>query len=236
MTSVARRAAFVATPRRRPVQVRDLGVMEYGACLELQRRVLADVQLGKADDTVLVVEHPLVATLGRRGEPGDVFDRRLPVFEIERGGRATLHGPGQLVVYPIVHLGAGNRDVRAWVRHLEAFIHALLSHFGVATHTRQEYPGVWTDKTEKKIASIGIAVQKWVSFHGIAVNVTLDPREFERLDPCGLGASVMTNLRLEGSDATMDEVRAWVLEHAARHFAAFAKRDESRDFMQSHYL
>lgn len=218
------------------MQVRDLGVMEYGECLELQRRLLAEVQLGKVEDTVLVVEHPLVATLGRRGEAGDVFDRSLPVFEIERGGRATLHGPGQLVVYPIVHLGVGNRDVRAWVRHLESFIHAMLGHFGVPTHTREEYPGVWTDRSEKKIASIGIAVQRWVSFHGIAVNVTLDPREFERLDPCGLGAAVMTNLRLEGSDATMDDVRAWVLEHAGPHFAGFARRDEGSDLMQGHYL
>lgn len=205
------------------MQVRDLGVMEYGACLDLQRQILADVQQQTAEDTILVVEHPFVATLGRRGEASDVFDRTLPVFEIERGGKATLHGPGQLVVYPIVHLGVGNRDVRAWVRHLEAFIHAMLGQFGVATHTREDYPGVWTDETQKKIASIGIAVQRWVSFHGIAVNVTLDPREFERLDPCGLGASVMTNLRLEGSDASPEDVRAWVLKHAEGHFEKFAK-------------
>lgn len=210
--------------------------MDYGECLELQRKLLRDVQLGKADDTVLVVEHPLVATLGRRGEPSDVFDPTVPVFPIERGGKATLHGPGQLVVYPIVHLGAGNRDVRAWVRHLEAFLHRMLDHFGIATHTREEYPGVWTDGSEKKIASIGIAVQKWVSFHGIAVNVTLEPREFERLDPCGLGASVMTNMALEGSDASMEDVKAWVREHAAEHFTGFAKRADNDVFMQSHFL
>ena len=196
--------------------------MEYGACLAMQRRIQTEVQAG-GEDTILVVEHPPVATLGRRGEPGDVFDPTLPVFHIERGGKATLHAPGQIVVYPIVHLGAGNRDVRAWVRHLEGFIHALLAEFGIASHTKVDLPGVWTDGSGKKIASIGIAVQRWVSIHGIAVNVTLAPQQFERLDPCGLGAAVMTNMVLEGADVDVDTVRDWVLAHAAAHFVGFAK-------------
>lgn len=211
----------------RSVKVRDLGRMEYGECLALQRRIQKKVQAG-GEDTILVVEHPPVATLGRRGEDSDVFDPTLSVHRIERGGKATYHGPGQLVVYPIVHLGEGNRDVRAWVRHLEAFIHALLAEFGIASHTRPEYPGVWTDATERKIASIGIAVQQWVSLHGIAVNVTTDPKEFERLDPCGLGAAVMTNMVREGADVDLDTVRTWVLDHAVEHFAAFrAPRQEA---------
>jgi lipoyl(octanoyl) transferase len=198
--------------------------MEYGECLQLQLQLRDELQRGEGEDTILVVEHPFVATLGRRGEPGDVFDPNLPVFAIDRGGKATLHGPGQLVVYPIVHLGEGNRDVRAWVRHLESFIHQLLAHYGIASHTKPEQPGVWTDATQRKIASIGIAVQHWVSTHGIAVNVTLEPREFERLDPCGLGAAVMTNMVREGAAVTMDDVKAWVLENAADHFQAFADR------------
>lgn len=208
--------------------------MEYGECLQLQYDARDSVQLGN-DDQVFVVEHPLVATLGRRGEPSDVFDPTIPVFHIERGGKATLHGPGQLVVYPIVHLGEGNRDVRAWVRHLEAFLIDMLAHFGIEAETNVEYPGVWTSKTGKKIASIGIAVQKWVSFHGIAINVSLEPKTFEKLDPCGLGASVMTNMHLEGSDASMADVKAWVLEHAASHFAKFHPGENNRNFMQSHY-
>ncbi len=205
------------------MEVRDLGVMDYGSCLELQRHLLAQVQAGTAPDTILVVEHPFVATLGRRGEPSDVFDPSLPVYTIERGGKATLHGPGQLVIYPIVHLGEGNRDVRAWVRHLEGFLHAMLGEFGIQTHTREDLPGVWTDASQKKIASIGIAVQRWVSFHGIAVNVTLAPKEFERLDPCGLGAAVMTNMELEGAGVGMEAVKNWVLEQAEEHFEGFAK-------------
>lgn len=196
--------------------------MEYGACLQLQHRLRDERQRGEGEDTLVMVEHPPVATLGRRGEPSEVFDPTLPVFTIERGGKATYHGLGQLVLYPIVHLGEGNRDVRAWVQHLEAFVIRMLADHGVAAHIKPELPGVWTDASGKKIASIGIAVQHWVSFHGIALNVDLDVREFERIDPCGLGSAVMTNMRREGSDATMDALRAWVTVHAPAHFERFA--------------
>jgi lipoate-protein ligase B len=216
------------------VEVRDLGVMEYGDCLQLQYHLRDEVQKGQ-DDVILVVEHPLVATLGRRGEECDVFDKSLPVFSIERGGKATLHGPGQLVVYPIIHLGEGNRDVRAWVRHLEALLIRMLGEFGISAETNPEYPGVWTTKTNKKIASIGIAVQKWVSFHGIAINVTLDPKVFEKLDPCGLGASVMTNMQIEGSTATMQDAKEWILAEAVNHFSAFRINDDNSHFMNNHY-
>ena len=194
--------------------------MDYEDALAIQYATRDAVQ-GGGESTVLVVEHPAVATLGRRGTPDEVFDPSLPVVQIERGGKATLHAPGQLVIYPIVHIGVGNRDVRAWVRHLEQFVHDLLAHFDIASHTKVEYPGVWTDATDKKIASIGIALQQWVSIHGIAVNVTLEPNEFERIDPGGLGAAVMTNMAREGAKASMEDVRAWVIAHAADHFAAF---------------
>lgn len=203
------------------MQVRDLGRMEYGECLALQRALRDERIAGRGEDTILLVEHPPVATLGRRGEAKDVFDPTLPVFTIERGGKATYHGPGQLVVYPVVHLGEGNRDVRAWVQCVEGFAIALLRHFGIAAHVRPDSPGVWTDVSGKKIASIGVAIQHWVSFHGLALNVTLEPREFERIDPCGLGAAVMTSMQREGCPATLDEVRAWARQHAAEHFRPF---------------
>jgi lipoyl(octanoyl) transferase len=212
---------FPDGPCGRGVQLRDLGRMEYGECLALQRQLAAAQQRGEGEDTVLVVEHPPVATLGRRGSPDEVFDKSLPVHVIERGGKATYHGPGQLVVYPIVHLGEGNRDVRAWVRHLEALLIRCLADFGIEAHTKPEYPGVWTVRTDRKVASIGIAIQHWVSMHGVALNVTLDPKEFERLDPCGLGAAVMTSMRREGSAATMDDVRAWMAQHAVEHLSSF---------------
>ncbi|MFA5944418.1 MAG: lipoyl(octanoyl) transferase LipB [Candidatus Thermoplasmatota archaeon] len=203
------------------MQLRDLGVMEYGECLRLQHNLRDARQRGEGEDTILMVEHPPVATLGRRGTREEVFDATLPVHVIERGGKATYHGPGQLVLYPIVHLGAGNRDVRAWVRHLEALLIRCLAEFGIAAHVKPDYPGVWTVATDRKVASIGIAIQHWVSFHGVALNVTLDPKEFERIDPCGLGAAVMTNMRREGSLATMADVRAWMRRHAVEHIESF---------------
>ncbi|HUR61255.1 MAG TPA: lipoyl(octanoyl) transferase LipB [Candidatus Thermoplasmatota archaeon] len=209
------------------MRVRDLGHMEYGTCLELQHQLRDLRQRGEGEDTLLVVEHPAVATLGRRGSPDDVFDKSLPVFVIERGGKATYHAPGQLVLYPIVHLGEGNRDVRAWVQHLEKFVIALLQAHGITARIEPDLPGVWTGA--RKIASIGIAIQHWVSFHGIALNVTLDPKEFERIDPCGLGAASMTSMRQEGCTASLQDVKDWVIAHARPHFASF--RVESNRFM-----
>jgi lipoyl(octanoyl) transferase len=203
------------------VRVLDVGRMEYGACLELQRRLHAERASGQGEDTVILVEHPPVATLGRRGTPDEVFDKSLPVFVIERGGKATYHAPGQLVVYPIVHLGEGNRDVRAWVQHIEALVIRCLADHGIAAEARQDAIGVWTKATGRKIASVGVAIQQWVSLHGVALNVTLDPAEFNRIDPCGLGASVMTSMAREGADVTMDGVRAWFARHAAAHFEAW---------------
>ncbi len=195
--------------------------MEYGACLDLQRKLRDERIRGEGEDTVLVVEHPPVATLGRRGEATEVFDPTLPIFEIERGGKATYHGPGQVVLYPVVHLGEGNRDVRKWVQHLEALVVQLLADFGIPARAKLDLPGVWTVGSDKKIASIGIAIQHWVSFHGVALNVDIDLREFERIDPCGLGAAVMTNMRAEGSAATSAEVRRWLELNARSHLAAF---------------
>ena len=157
------------------------------------------------------------------------IDCHTDILSIERGGKATYHGPGQVVFYPIVHLGEGNRDVRRWVQHLEALVVRLPADHGIAARTKLDLPGVWTVVTDKKIASIGVAIQHWVSFHGVAINVTLDPKEFERIDPCGLGASVMTSMASEGADATVENVRSWLAAHGPAHFATFSQKE-----IQSH--
>jgi len=203
------------------VRVLDVGTLEYGACLALQRRLHAERAAGQGEDTIILVEHPPVATLGRRGTPQDVFDPTLPTFAVERGGKATYHAPGQLVVYPIVALGEGSRDVRAWVQCLEGLVIRMLAHWGIAAVLKPDLPGVWTVATDRKVASIGIAVKEWVSLHGIAVNVDLDLRGFERIDPCGLGAAVMTSMAREGANADMAAVRAWFTANAPQHIAAW---------------
>lgn len=204
------------------VRVVDLGRMDYKEALARQLAVRDALQTGRGEDTIFLVEHPPVATLGRRGRPEDVFDAALPVVVVDRGGKATYHGDGQLVIYPVVHLGEGCRDIRAWVQHIEAFVVALLTAHGIRASARLDEPGVWT-AAGRKIASVGVAVQQWVSTHGVAINVSTDLREFERINPCGLGAAVMTSMQNEGSSATLEMVRKWAMAHAESHFMQFAQ-------------
>ena len=150
----------------------SLGLVPYGDAFELQRSLAGAVSQGAIPETVIFLEHPPVVTLGRRTETYLELhlpdDAEVEIAETDRGGRSTYHAPGQLVLYPIVHLGEGHRDVRAWVRHLEAFLIRLLGESGIPATTHPEHPGVWTVRSGKKIASVGIAIQHWVSFHGVA--------------------------------------------------------------------
>src|SRR5262249_28523988 len=149
---------------------------------------------GGAPDTLILVEHPHVITLGRARDaranlvaPGDV-----PVVEIERGGDVTYHGPGQLVAYPIVALGDGERDLHRFLRSLEDGIIGTLAALGVAAGRRAGATGVWVDG--RKVASIGISCRRWVTFHGLALNVATDLGYFARINPCGFDAAVMTSV------------------------------------------
>jgi lipoate-protein ligase B len=151
-----------------------------------------------APDTLIVVEHPHVFTLGRRREakqnvlaPGGV-----EVVEIERGGDVTYHGPGQLVCYPIVLLEEGERDLHAFLRNLEEAVIQTCARVGVTADREPGKTGVWTstERGRKKLCSMGIACRKWVTFHGLALNVTTDLSYFARINPCGFEASVMTSL------------------------------------------
>tara|TARA_B100000029_G_C17583690_1_gene960473 strand:- start:1668 stop:2330 length:663 start_codon:yes stop_codon:yes gene_type:complete len=192
------------------VEILDLELMEYSECLNEMYKIRDQRKIGKGKDTLILVEHYPVATLGRRGEMNEIIDDKLAVYEIERGGKSTYHAPGQIVLYPVMHMGEGNRDVRGWVRHLEGFVIDLLGDFGIKTSVKPDLPGVWVDKSDKKIASIGISIEGWVSFHGISINVTIDPNEFNRINPCGLGAEVMTNMFQEGSDCSIKDIKKWI--------------------------
>ena len=181
----------------------DLGRMEYGAARDRQ---LAEVELRKAaddlDDLLLLVEHPHVITVGRSRDavknvvaPGDV-----PVIEIERGGDATYHGPGQAVVYPILKLRDGERDLHRFLRNLEEAMIRTCARWGLAAGREAGKTGVWLDDASgarRKIASIGIACRRWVTFHGVALNVNTDLSYFARINPCGFEATVMTSMARE---------------------------------------
>ncbi|HUJ58081.1 MAG TPA: lipoyl(octanoyl) transferase LipB [Kofleriaceae bacterium] len=182
----------------RPWQVLDLGTQPYREVWARQLALVEARHKGEAGDTLLVVEHPHVFTLGRSRAaqhnvlaPGDV-----EVVEIERGGDVTYHGPGQIVAYPIVQLEADERDLHAFLRNLEEAVIRACAALGLPADREPGKTGVWTSASgaRKKLCSIGIACRKWVTFHGLALNATTDLAYFRRINPCGFEASVMSSL------------------------------------------
>jgi lipoyl(octanoyl) transferase len=178
----------------------------------LQQTLVAERQRDAIDDTLILVEHPDVITLGRRqSAAGNVVAAGdIPVFEIERGGDATYHGPGQLVGYPILALDGDERDLHAFLRAIEEALIGVCSDVGVDGRRNPGWTGVWIG--ERKVASIGIAVRKWVTMHGFALNVATDLSRFDAIHPCGLDAAVMTSLAAAlGRPLTVDEVKPLVV-------------------------
>ena len=183
----------------------DFGRMEYGEALELQRELAAKRARGEIPDALILVEHPHVITLGRKTTPSNFRPQAIPVFQVERGGDATYHGPGQLVGYPIVRLA--DHDVRRHVRNIEQSIIDTVGAYGIVGERMEGHPGIWVGG--KKLASIGVAVTDWVTYHGFALNVSTDLRYFELIRPCGLDPSTMTSVeKVLGGPISFDEVKA----------------------------
>ena len=205
----------------RAARVIDLGRREYGETWQLQLDLVAQRQRDEITDTLVLVEHADVITLGRRqsSQQNVVAAGDIPVFEIERGGDVTYHGPGQLVGYPILKLDGDERDLHAYLRNLEEALIGVCSDVGLVGRRNPGWTGVWIG--ERKVASIGIAVRRWVTMHGFALNVSTDLSRFTAINPCGLDAAVMTSLSREaGRDVTLDEVKPLVV---ARLSAVFAR-------------
>jgi lipoyl(octanoyl) transferase len=199
-------------------RVVDWGLREYGPSLEAMRSMVLDRRQGRVEDTLILVEHPPVVTVGVEGDDGAAAASGLPVVAVERGGQATYHGPGQLVGYPIVDLDPRSRDVRRFVHDVEEIVVRSLTPFGVASGHVSGRRGVWVGG-ERKIASIGIAVDHWVTFHGFALNVDPDLAPFERFHPCGFSGSIMTSLARElGRPVSLTEVRPHVVDAWERLF------------------
>jgi lipoyl(octanoyl) transferase len=183
--------------------VQDLGLVPYGEALERQRALADDRIAGRLPhDTLLLLEHPPVVTLGRGTrqsslpiDPDALRRRGIDVFEIERGGDVTYHGPGQLVGYPIFDLTHHRQDLHWFLRQLEAALIGGLGALGITGERRAGYTGVWT--AGRKIASIGIHVRQWVTWHGFALNVTTDLSAFDLIVPCGIPDVVMTSVERE---------------------------------------
>lgn len=204
----------------------DLGLQPFGATLRLQETLVGQRVAGAIPDTLILVEHPPVITLGRaklrenlRLEPVELLARGVEFYEITRGGDVTYHGLGQLVGYPIFDLRQHGRDVLRFCRGMEAALIAALADSGI--RTARAIPGkagVWVG--QKKIASLGISLRRWVTFHGFALNVSTDLSGFDLIRPCGEDPGIMTSMvTILGRPVRMESVRRQVVAHFADVFS-----------------
>jgi len=201
----------------------DLGTRDFAEVWALQRELVAARQRDEIPDTLIFVEHPHVITLGRGTHKENlVAVGDVPTFEIERGGDVTYHGPGQLVGYPILLLRPEERDLHLYLRNMEEGLIRAVSDFGVTGTRNPGWTGVWTAGAGdlRKLASIGVAVKRWVTMHGFALNVSTDLARFSAINPCGLDAAVMGSMSGElGRPISLDVVKAAVRDTFAEVFA-----------------
>jgi lipoate-protein ligase B len=221
------------TAKTPPWLVCEYSLVEYSEALSLQRRLVEARNGGRIEkEILLLVEHPSVFTLGRRGGRENLTvtesfleEHDISVIQIERGGNITYHGPGQLVAYPIVALSRMKLSVTDYVERLESVMLRIAADFGVSAGRDSRNRGIWVG--DAKLGSIGINIRHGVAFHGLALNVTTDLAPFSWINPCGLSGVCMTSLAAEAvMSVSMEKARA----SARRHFAAvFGVRLEEID-------
>jgi len=227
-------AASAVSGARIPWRVLDLGLAPYGAVLDQQFALLEDRIQGRVPDTLILVEHPPVVTLGRakttanlRHTPQELQARGIEFFEVSRGGDATFHAPGQLVGYPVFDLRQHGRDVLRYCRGVEAALIGVLKAVGLGARSVPGKAGVWVG--DRKIASLGVSLRRWVTFHGFALNVAVDLVGFQVIRPCGEEPEVMTSMEaLLERPVAMGEVRSRVVAEFARVFGFGEQRVVSR--------
>jgi len=190
------------------LKVSELGVLDYLSAWDLQKQIHQDVVNSQSENSLLLLEHPSVYTAGRRTE---ILDRPLdetPVIDVDRGGKITWHGLGQLVGYPIIKL-KNSTDVVGFVRELESALISVCAEFGIKADRYCERSGVWIrdEKSDRKIAAIGLRVAKGVTMHGFALNVNPDLSAYEKIVPCGITGAKVTSLTAElGREVSVNEV------------------------------
>ncbi len=200
----------------KPVVTKNLGVVPFLDAYELQRRTVEMRQDDEGNDTLYLLEHPHVVTIGRnatrsalKAGPDLLTSRGVELFETDRGGDVTYHGPGQLVGYPIVQLEPGRRDIRRYVHDIEEVILRTLDAYSIEARRDEVHRGVWVH--DRKIASVGIRISRWVTSHGFALNVDTDLSYFSLIVPCGIDNCTMTSMSRElGRPVCVDEVKTTV--------------------------
>jgi lipoyl(octanoyl) transferase len=195
----------------------QLGQVPYREAWDLQRSIAGAVSQGAIPDTIILLEHPPVVTLGRRTDESAELHipatAEVEIVETDRGGKSTYHGPGQLVAYPIFDLKRHGRDVKQYVRSLEEALIRTVAPFGIEGERVDGLTGVWLTQPPRKIASIGVHVSRWVTTHGYALNVDLDPAPFtDWITACGLEDAMFTTITREAErHVTVDEVRPYAV-------------------------
>jgi len=208
-----------------PLHIIDCGLANYQGALQLQHRLREKRRRSEIPNTVLILEHPAVITLGARQSANkllagreDLAQKHIDVVDIRRGGGTTAHNPGQLVFYPILHLQQLNLGISEYIRELESIGVELLEQLGVHAERQKGFPGLWIGT--KKIASIGVRVSKFITFHGMAINITNDLSIFDFITPCGLDDVKMTSVLKEtGKRHSMSQVKERLSQLLIRHFS-----------------
>jgi lipoyl(octanoyl) transferase len=209
--------------KEKPLKVCRLGNIEYGEALQLQKELETAVIAGKESDTLLLLEHPHVFTLGRRAKEAGLLAAKplleslgVAVFEADRGGKITYHGLGQVVGYPIINLSPDREDVHKFVRDLEEVLIRTMADFGIEAFRIEGLTGVHT--SDGKIAAIGVHIKRWVTTHGFALNVTTDLSYYDMIIACD-GEPVTSMEKLLGHELTLAEVEDKMIEHFCAVFA-----------------
>lgn len=208
------------------ILVYDLGLMPYGQALDIQLEVLRQRQEGEIDDAFLLVEHPAVLTLGTRGDYANIYVPKeklaaegVDIYEVQRGGDVTYHGPGQIVGYPIINLSEFPGSIRGYISAIaNAMIKLLHDEFGIVAEQRfDKYSGVWVG--ESKIVAIGVAVKRGVTLHGFAFNVNTNLAHFDWINPCGLSKGVTSVAKEIGHPVDLARVKKLVIQYLCEQLA-----------------
>jgi lipoyl(octanoyl) transferase len=218
---------FVSSFGEEVVWRRSPGLIDYPSAVEAMEAHVAAIAEGRAPELIWLLEHPPLYTAGTSARPEDLLDAGgLPVYRTGRGGQFTWHGPGQRVVYLMLDLERRGRDVRAFVRQIEGWISGALDRLGVEGGCRSGRTGIWVRRPEKgegredKIAAIGIRVRRWVSYHGVSINVAPDLRFFGGIVPCGISDQGVTSLADLGRPTDMERLDQALLDAFADVFGA----------------
>jgi lipoate-protein ligase B len=198
--------------REKNLEIIKLGVVDYGEAYQLQRRLLEEHIQGHGSNTLLLLQHNPVITIGRSGSADNILVTKsmltaagIDTYEIDRGGDVTYHGPGQLTGYPIIDLRDFRKDVHWYLRQLEEVIIKVLAEYGIAGERMEGYTGVWVGN--EKVAAIGVAIKRWITYHGFAFNICPDMSHFQMITPCGITDKGVTSLeRLLGYLVDMNEI------------------------------